>query len=115
MITLFLLMPQAAPSGGGGLLGMLLPLLLIFIVFYFFIIRPQKKKEEERRKMIESVKKGDRIITIGGIHGKVVRVADTTVLVQVDDNTKIRFEKTAIASVQSKKSQEEKDTAATTS
>ncbi len=107
MNALFLLLPQAAPGGGGGLLGMLLPLLLIFLVFYFFIIRPQKKKEEQRRKMIESVKKGDRIVTIGGIHGKVVRVSDTTVLVQVDDNTKIRLEKNAIASVESKSGSQE--------
>ncbi len=107
MNTLFLLLPQAAPGGSGSLLGMLLPLLLIFLVFYFFIIRPQKKKEEQRRKMIEAVKKGDRIVTIGGIHGKVVRVSDTTVLVQVDDNTKIRLEKSAIASVESKSGKQE--------
>lgn len=77
----------------------LLPLLLIFVVFYFFIIRPQKKKEQERRGMIEAVRKGDRIVTIGGIHGTVEKVDDASVLAQVDNNVKLRVDKNAIASV----------------
>jgi preprotein translocase subunit YajC len=78
---------------------MFLPLILIFIVFYFFIIRPQKKKEDERKKMIEAVAKGDRVITIGGVHGSVTQVDDTSVLVQVDSNTKLRVEKSALSSI----------------
>lgn len=90
-----------APAGGdqGNPLAMFLPLILIFIVFYFFIIRPQKKKEDDRRKMIEAVKKGDKVVTIGGIHGTVTQVDDASLLVQVDNNTKLRVEKSAVANV----------------
>jgi len=69
------------------------------LVFYFFIIRPQKKKEDQRKSMVEAVKKNDRVVTIGGIHGTVTQVDDTSVLVQVDNNTKLRFEKSALSSV----------------
>jgi preprotein translocase subunit YajC len=91
---------MGAPNGqGGNPVTMFLPLILIFLVFYFFIIRPQKKKEDDRKKMIEAVKKGDKVVTIGGIHGTVVQVDEGSVLVQVDTNTKVRIEKTAVATV----------------
>lgn len=97
-----------APAGGeqANPLAMFLPLILIFIVFYFFIIRPQKKKEDQRKSMIEAVKKNDRVITIGGVHGTVTQVDDTSVLVQVDNNTKLRVEKSALSSVGNKDSKE---------
>lgn len=90
-----------APAGGeqANPLAMFLPLILIFVVFYFFIIRPQKKKEDERKKMIEAVAKNDRVITIGGVHGSVTQVDETSVLVQVDSNTKLRVEKSALSSI----------------
>ena len=94
----------AAPAGGegGGLLSMLLPFLLVFVVFYFFIIRPQKKREDTRKSMIEAVQKGDRVVTIGGIHAQVVKVEDAQLLVQIDDNTKVRIDKNAVASIAKK-------------
>lgn len=89
-----------APAGEqSNPLAMFLPLILIFIVFYFFIIRPQKKKESDRKKMIAAAKKNDRIITIGGVHGTVTQVDENSVLVQVDSNTKLRIEKSALSSV----------------
>ena len=100
MVALVLPLAQAAPPAGGGL-GFLLPLVLIFIVFYFFMIRPQARRDKERRAMIEAVKKGDRVVTVGGIHGTVLQVEDASLLVQVDGNVKLRFEKNAIASVAS--------------
>jgi preprotein translocase subunit YajC len=94
---------MGAPSGeAANPLAMFLPLILIFIVFYFFIIRPQKKKEDTRKKMIEAVKKGDRIVSIGGLHGTVTQVDETSVLAQVDTNTKLRIEKNALSSVTGK-------------
>jgi len=78
---------------------MLLPLFLLFLIFYFFIIRPQKKRETERKAMIAAVQKNDRIITTGGIHGTVLQVSDESVIVEVYNNTKIRFEKNALAKV----------------
>lgn len=95
----------AAPGGeAASPLVTFLPLILIFIVFYFFIIRPQKKKEDQRRKMISEVKKGDKIVTIGGVHGTITQVDDTSVLAQVDTNTKLRIDKNAIANVGTKES-----------
>jgi preprotein translocase subunit YajC len=99
MIALILPIAQAQPPGGG--LSFLFPLLAIFVVFYFFMIRPQARREKERQAMIEAVKKGDRVITAGGIHGTVLQVDDGSMLVQVDQNVKLRFEKNAIASVTS--------------
>ena len=69
---------------------------LMVLVFWFFMIRPQMKKQKELKKFREALAKGDHIVTIGGIHGKILEVTDTTVLVQ-SDNTKLRFEKSAIS------------------
>lgn len=70
---------------------------LLMVVFYFFMIRPQQKKAKDARKFRESIQKGAKVVTIGGIHGKVIEVADTTVLLEVDSNVKLRFEKSALA------------------
>ena len=70
---------------------------LLMVVFYFFMIRPQQKKAKEARKFRESLQKGSKVVTIGGIHGRVVEVAETTVLLEVDNNVKLRFEKSAVA------------------
>ena len=69
---------------------------LMVLVFWFFMIRPQMKKQKELKKFREALAKGDHIVTIGGIHGKILEVTDTTVLVQ-SDNTKLRFDKSAIS------------------
>ncbi|MEX1054977.1 MAG: preprotein translocase subunit YajC [Rhodothermales bacterium] len=90
---------MGAPAEGANPLVTFLPLILIFVVFYFFIIRPQKKKEDVRKKMIESVKKGDKVVTIGGVHGTVTQVDETSVLIQADTNTKLRIDKNAVANV----------------
>ena len=97
MYALLLMVPQEAQSP--SLMVTLLPLLLIFLVFYFFIIRPQKKREDERKRMIEAVRKGDKIITAGGLHGTVTQVDETSVLAQVDTNVKLRIEKSALGTV----------------
>ncbi|MGI5172346.1 preprotein translocase subunit YajC [Treponema sp. OMZ 840] len=91
------LLQAAAPQG--SLLSMMLPIALIFVIFYVFIIRPQNKKQKETQKMIEALKKGDKIITIGGIHGTISSTKEQTVIVKVDDNTKIEFTRSAIATV----------------
>lgn len=88
---------QAAPPEGQNPASFWLMMGLLLVVFYFFMIRPQQKKAKEAKKFRDSLQKGARVVTIGGIHGRVVEVADTTVLVEVDTNVKLRFEKTAIA------------------
>ena len=100
---------QAAPAGGatGSMLSTLIPFALVFVIFYFLIIRPQNKKQKDMQKMIAAVKKGDKVVTIGGVHALVDKVKETTVVLKVDDNTKIEYSKSAIATVSAKS--EEKD------
>jgi preprotein translocase subunit YajC len=78
-------------------IGQFLPMILIIVVFYFFMIRPQMKKAKDHKKYVEELKKGDKVITTSGIHGKIVDVNDTTFVVDVDSGTKIRFDKSAIS------------------
>lgn len=74
----------------------------IILIFYFLIIRPQKKREKETKDMLNALKKGDKVVSIGGIHGTVITVKDTTVVVKVDDNARIEFTKSAISQVLNK-------------
>jgi preprotein translocase subunit YajC len=96
---MFFLQDAAAAAGTGSLLVSMLPIFLIFVIFYFFIIRPQNKKQKETDKMIAALKKGDKVVTIGGIHGTVAQTKEKTVIIKVDDNTKIEFTRSAISSV----------------
>ena len=73
-----------------------LPLLLIILVFYFFMIRPQVRKQKELRNYRESLKKGDRIVTTGGIYGKIADIKDNIILVDIADNTRIKIDKSAV-------------------
>ncbi len=82
-----------------GLLSSLLPFLLIILVFYFLILRPQQKRQKERQKLLDSVKKGDKVITSGGMHGVVEGMEDKTVLVKISDNTKVKIEKSAVTTI----------------
>ncbi len=92
----------AGAAGAGSLLGsfgMFVPLLLILVIMYFLMIRPQNKKQKETQKMIEALKKGDKVITIGGIHGTVASTKENTIIVKVEEGAKIEFNRTAIATV----------------
>ena len=77
----------------------------IAIVFYFFMIRPQQKKQKQQKQFIEELKKGDTVVTIGGIHGKIVDQNETSVTLDIDRGTKIKFEKTSISLESSKQYQ----------
>lgn len=77
-------------------MGQIVMLLLMLVVFYFFMIRPQMKKQKDQKKFRENLKSGDKVLTIGGVHGKILEVTETTVLVS-SEGTKIRFEKSAIS------------------
>jgi preprotein translocase subunit YajC len=81
-------------AGGANQLVMIV---LMIGVFYFFMIRPQMKKQKELKKFREGLKAGDKIVTIGGVHGKILEIADTTVLIQ-SEGTKLRLEKSAVSS-----------------
>jgi preprotein translocase subunit YajC len=82
-------------------------LVAIFVIFYFFMIRPQNKKRKELQNMRESLKKGDSVVTIGGIHGKVVEVKETTIVLSVDANTKIKVDKSSVSMDEATKLTEE--------
>ncbi|NTU96271.1 MAG: preprotein translocase subunit YajC [Chlorobiaceae bacterium] len=102
--TLLSVILFAPPAGGTAPNPYLqiVPLVLIFVVFYFFMIRPQQKKQKDREKTLDSLKRGDKVVTIGGLHGSVAGI-DTekkTVLVQVSENVKIKFDRTAIATIE---------------
>ena len=93
---------MAADASGDSMATTLITFVLIILIFYFLIIRPQKKRDKEAKAMLDAMKKGDRVVTIGGIHGTIVAVREQTVVVKVDDNSRIEFSKSAISSVTSK-------------
>ena len=86
-------------SSTGSMVTTLVTFVLIILIFYFLIIRPQKKRDKEAKAMIAAMKKGDKVVTIGGIHGTLVPVKDSKVIVKVDDSARIEFSKSAISTV----------------
>lgn len=103
---LFLLQQTTASNPTGSLISTIITFGLVFVIFYFLIIRPQNKKQKQMQQMIAGVKKGDKVVTIGGIHGVVASVKDSTVVLKVDDGTRIEFSKSAIASISPVKAEE---------
>ncbi|MCG8545484.1 MAG: preprotein translocase subunit YajC [Alphaproteobacteria bacterium] len=94
---------QGGGGAGGGLLEAMIPLVLIFAVFYFLLIRPQQKKAKAHREMLAAVRRGDRVITGGGIYGTVTKVVnDSEVVVQIADAVKVRVARGMISEVLSK-------------
>jgi preprotein translocase subunit YajC len=94
-------------AGGGGATSITPTLVtfgLVFAIFYFLIIRPQNKKQKETQQMLKALKKGDRVVTIGGIRGTIFSIKEDAVVLKVDDNTKIQFSRSAIAHVQDRSS-----------
>ncbi len=97
----------APPPGGGGGGGSSMWSTMLFLgamvlIFYFMIIRPQKKRQDDHKKLLNNVKKGDKIVTASGIHGTVSDVEDNILVLQIADNVRIRIDKAAIGSVESK-------------
>lgn len=80
-------------------LGPFVPLILLFVIFYFLLIRPQQKQQKNRQEMLKSLKKGDRVVTIGGIHGVIKEIDDTIISLRVADNLNLKFARAAIDKV----------------
>jgi len=102
LTALPVLMGAPAANGqatGGGMFTTFMTFGIIILIFYFLIIRPQKKKERQTKEMLSALKKGDKVVSIGGVRGTVLSVREATVLVKVDDNTKLEFSKAAISNV----------------
>jgi len=103
VLSLLMAAPPAAEGAQGGPTNSLmtfLPFIAIIAIFYFLIIRPQNKKQKETQKMLSTLKKGDRIVTIGGIHGTIQSVKEQSVIVKVDENTKIEFSRSAVSGIE---------------
>lgn len=94
-----------APQGGAqgdpimSLIASILPLVLIIVVFYFLLIRPQQKRAKEHRQMLENLKRGDKVITVGGIYGVVESVNPNTVVLKIAENVKVKFSKQSVAAL----------------
>lgn len=91
----------AQPSGASRALS-LLPIVLIFVIFYFLLIRPQQKRQKDHRKMLDSMTKGDRVLTSGGMYGVVVGIDADKVVLKIAENVKAEFAKSAISHILSK-------------
>jgi preprotein translocase subunit YajC len=92
-----ILLTSASGSSSGGGTTSLLFLGMFVLILYFFMIRPQAKKAKEQKSFIDSIEKGQRVVTSGGIHGRIAQVDDRTVLIEVDKNVKIRVERSMIS------------------
>ncbi|MGM0946871.1 MAG: preprotein translocase subunit YajC [Bacteroidota bacterium] len=92
-----------AAVGGGGIMGQVFLFGSIILIMYFFMIRPQQKKQKETKKFIEEIKKGDDVVTIGGLHGKVSALENDAVILELDRGFKVKVEKSAVSMDFSKK------------
>ncbi|MBI5358973.1 MAG: preprotein translocase subunit YajC [Planctomycetes bacterium] len=90
---------EQAPAQSNSMMGFLFMMGIMVFFIYFFLIRPQKKQEKERNKMLSAVKKNDKVLTSGGIYGTVHTVKEKDIIVRIDENTKVRFAKSAIVAV----------------
>jgi len=94
-----LLMGQSTQGEGPGLMSNIILFGSIILIFYFMIIRPQQKRAKERQKLIESMKKGDKVVTSGGMYGTIAGMDEKTVLVQIADNVKVKLDRNSIANI----------------
>ncbi len=86
-------------SGGSSAVSTIVMMVLIVVVFYFFFIRPQTKKNKELKKFREGLKKGDKVITAGGVHGKILEVNETTVIMETEGQGRLKVEKMSVSSI----------------
>jgi len=108
ILSSILLQATSGSNAGAGGYSSLLVLVLIFVVFYFFMIRPQNKKQKEIQKARAALKQGDRIVTSGGLYGKIREVKDDSFIVEISDNVRVRVEKTAVFAARTPEAIEEK-------
>ena len=108
-MALLMGMPQGEGGGGVSSLMSFLPLVAIVGIFYFLILRPQNKKQKETKRMLEALKKGDRVTTIGGIHGIIHKVREKSVIIKVDENVRLEFSRSAVSTVESQASDDDED------
>lgn len=91
-----------AAQGTGSVLGSFLPLIIIFGVFYFVLIRPQQQQQKKRREMLEGLKKGDKVVTVGGIHGEITAIQDDDLTLRIADKVEVRLARAGVSRVKGK-------------
>lgn len=96
MNTLFILLQDQVQQQGGSMWSRLIFIILLIVVFWLFFIRPQSKRAKEEQKFRNELKKGDKVVTIGGFHGKITEVKETTVMLSIAPNVEVEIEKTAL-------------------
>lgn len=99
LLGLILMAPSQGGDQGSSAISTVIMFGSIILIFYFMIYRPQRKRQKDREALISKMDKGDKVILSGGMHGTISAIEDTTVLIQVSDTTKIRFEKSSVNSV----------------
>jgi len=87
-----------APGGSGGFASFI-PLILMFVIFYFLLIRPQQKKTKEHRQMVDNLKTGDRIITSGGLHGRVTGVSESALTVEIAEKVRVKVNRASVTAL----------------
>ena len=102
MTTSLLMTSTGAPGGSGAFFVQMFPLVLIFVIFYFLMIRPQQKRMKQHQATIAAVKKGDEVVTAGGIRGRVNKVSDDEVEVEIAPNVRVRVVKSTLSNVLTK-------------
>lgn len=90
----YILLDGAQPAGGG--MGSILMIVALFVVFYFFMIRPQQKRQKEIKKFRESLDKGSKVVTAGGIYGTIREVRDNSFIIEIDNNVRVRIDKGSV-------------------
>ena len=98
MIDIAYAMGGAGGEGAAGFSGFI-PIILMFVIFYFLLIRPQQKRQKEHRTMISTLKKGDRIITSGGLHGRITGIDDTTLTVEIADKVRVKVARSNVSAM----------------
>ena len=101
MVDIVYAMGQSCGAGEGAQGGFtaFIPLILMFVIFYFLLIRPQQKKTKEHREMISNLRKGDRVITAGGIYGRITGIDDTTVTLEIADKVRIKLSRNNVGAL----------------
>ena len=92
-------MGGATGSGGSGGFASFIPLILMFVIFYFLLIRPQQKKTKEHRQMVDNLKTGDRIITSGGLHGRVTGVSESALTVEIAEKVRVKINRASVTAL----------------
>ena len=112
MLTLAFAQDAAASGTGaatGSPMGMIYYMLVVFAIFYFLLIRPQKKQQKQHKEMLDSIKKNDEVVTSGGMFGTIVNIQNDVVTLRVDDNTRIKVQRSAISGIRKSRKEEKAD------